>query len=205
MARKVFYSFNYKRDSQRAAQVRNSHALADEDEYGVIDSVEWEKVERGGKEAIKKWINEQLQYTSVTAALIGAETADREWINYEIRESWKRGNGLVGVLIHNVKNLDGKTDVPGSNPFDSIHLKDGTSLSSIYKIYDWVSGDGITSLGKWVEEAFKTRETYAGEKELKDESSNDNGGSVLVRPQPQTPSTGPVVVNRPPAQHWSNA
>ena len=46
MARKVFYSFNYKRDSQRAAQVRNSHALADEDEYGVIDSVEWEKVER---------------------------------------------------------------------------------------------------------------------------------------------------------------
>ena len=36
MARKVFYSFHFKRDAWRAAQVRNSNAIANEDEFGVI-------------------------------------------------------------------------------------------------------------------------------------------------------------------------
>jgi len=46
MARKVFFSFHFGKDSQRAAQVRNADMLADEDEYGVIDAVDWEKLER---------------------------------------------------------------------------------------------------------------------------------------------------------------
>lgn len=199
MARKVFYSFHYERDSQRAAQIRNSHAIADEDEYGVIDSVEWEKVEREGKEAIRRWINEQLKYTSVTAVLIGAETADREWVDYEIRQSWERGNGLVGVLIHNVKNLDGKTDVFGPNPFDNIYLANGKPLSSICKTYDWISANGIGNLGKWVEEAFQTRSTYQGEKELK-----NGGGVTKVTPVFNSlhATTGSTVIQNP-SRPWA--
>src|ERR1039458_2564764 len=108
MARKVFFSFHFGKDSQRAAQVRNADMLADEDEYGVIDAVDWEKLEREGSESIKRWILSQLEGTSVTVVLIGAETADRPWVRYEIRKSWERGNALVGLKIHNVKNLKGE-------------------------------------------------------------------------------------------------
>ncbi len=176
MARKVFYSFHYERDSQRAAQVRNSHAIADQDEYGVIDSVEWEKIERAGKEAIQRWINDQLKYTSVTVVLIGAETAQREWVQYEILRSWERGNGLVGVLIHNVKNLDGKTDSAGADPFAAVTLPDGTKLSSICKTYDWVTGNGINNLGQWVEEAFSARAKY------QEDNARVSGPTVITNP-----------------------
>jgi len=173
MARKVFYSFHFKRDAWRAGQIRNSHALADEDEYGVIDSSEWEKIEKEGEEAIKRWINEQLKYTSVTVVLIGAETAEREWVDYEIRQSWSRGNGLIGVRIHNVKDQNGETDVMGPNPLDNIKLTDGTSLSAICKTYDWVVDNGRENLGKWVEEAFKNKEERGNDEALKpDEGQN---------------------------------
>lgn len=195
MARKVFYSFHYERDSQRAAQVRNSHAIADEDEYGVIDSVEWEKVERQGKDAIQKWIDDQLKYTSVTAVLVGAETAGREWVNYEIRKSWERGNGLVGVRIHNVKNLDSKTDVAGPNPFDGIFLENDSPLSSVCRTYDWVTDGGIANLGKWAEEAFQARASYKGERNLKDETR--------ITPNLQSRVlSGPTVITNPP-KPWS--
>ena len=122
MARKVFFSFHFGKDSQRVAQVRNADMLADEDEYGVIDAVDWEKLEREGAESIKRWILSQLEGTSVTVVLIGAETADRPWVRYEIRKSWERGNALVGLKIHNVKNLKGETDSPGINPLEQMTL-----------------------------------------------------------------------------------
>lgn len=174
MARKVFYSFHFKRDAWRAGQVRNSNLLADEDEYGVIDSSEWEKIEKEGEEAIKRWINDQLQYTSVTVVLIGAETAERDWVDYEIRQSWNRGNGLVGVKIHNVKDQNGETDVMGPNPLDNIKLTDGTPLSVICKTYDWVADNGRENLGKWVEEAFKNKEDRGNDEVLKPDEGQDS-------------------------------
>lgn len=195
MARKVFYSFHYKRDSQRAAQVRNSHAIANEDEYGVIDSVEWEKIERAGDDNIKRWINDQLKYTSVTVVLIGAETSEREWVDYEIRRSWERGNGLVGVRIHNVKNLDSKTDTMGPNPFDNILLADGKPLSSICKTYDWVNDKGIDNLHTWVEEGFQTRTTCTGEKDLKDGNTPTKSSSSY------SPTAQTIISN--PSKPWA--
>lgn len=157
MTRKVFFSFHYKRDVWRASQVRNSNLLADEDEYGFVDSAAWEKIERQGDEGIKRWINSQLQYTSVTVVLIGAKTSERSWIDYEIRESWKRGNGVIGIRIHNIKNQFKMTDQQGVNPFDQIKFTNGTPLSSACKVYDWVLDDGRNNLGKWIEEAAKAR------------------------------------------------
>jgi hypothetical protein len=193
MSRKVFFSFHFKRDAWRAGQIRNSDLLADEDEYGVIDSVEWEKLEREGDEAIKRWINDQLKHTSVTVVLIGAQTAERDWVDYEIRRSWERGNALVGLRVHNVKDQDRKTDIAGSNPLDHIRLKDGKALSSIFKTYDWVTDDGRTNLGEWVEEAFQTRAAYDGETRL-DDSDVDKS----VPPAPRPPyGTGPTIIRNP--------
>jgi hypothetical protein len=142
MARKTFFSFAYERDAWRAGQIRNSNLIASEDEYGFIDGVDWESIKRQGDDAIKRWIKDQLKNTSVTAVLIGTETADREWVQYEIVESWNRGNGLVGIWIHDIIDRDRKTDAQGRNPFELFTLPNGTRLSAVCKTYNWVSDDG---------------------------------------------------------------
>ena len=160
MARKIFFSFHYERDAWRAGQVRNCNLLPTEDQYGFIDAVDWESIKKKGDSAIERWIDDQLKNTSVTAVLIGAETADREWVQREILKSWNRGNGIVGIWIHNIKDQDRKTDTPGRNPLENFKLPDGTIVSSICKTYDWVIGDGRNNLGKWADEAAEIRAKY---------------------------------------------
>ena len=86
MARKIFFSFHYERDAWRAGQVRNCNVVSTEDQYGFIDAADWEEVKKKGDAAIKKWIGDQMESTTVTAVLIGAETASREWVLHEIME-----------------------------------------------------------------------------------------------------------------------
>jgi hypothetical protein len=160
MARKTFFSFFYVRDAWRAAQVRNCNMLPSEDQVGFIDAVEWESIQRQGDDAIKHWINGQLDGTSATALLVGAETDGRAWVLYEILESWNRGNGIVGIRIHNIKDQNGATDTAGRNPLDQFKLQDGTLLSSICKTYDWVLDDGRKNLGAWLDEACQIRAEY---------------------------------------------
>jgi hypothetical protein len=171
MARKIFFSFHYERDAWRAGQVRNSNVVSSDDRYGFIDAVDWESIKKQGDEAVRRWIVDQLKDTSVTVVLIGAETANREWVRHEILKSWNRGNGLVGVRIHNVKHQDGNTDYQGRNPFDDFKLSDGRLLSSVCKTFDWVLDDGRTNLGKWADEAAEIRAKYG-----KDDKIGETGG-----------------------------
>jgi hypothetical protein len=166
MARRVFFSFHYERDAWRAGQVRNCNLLQKEDQYGFIDSVDWESIRRQGDEAIERWINDQLKYTSVSVVLIGRETAERPWVRHEIAKSWNRGNGILGVRIHNIKDQDRMTDAAGANPFDQFELHDNTLLSSVCKTYDWVVEDGRNNLGKWVEDAFSVKAKYRADDKI---------------------------------------
>jgi hypothetical protein len=168
MARKIFFSFHYERDAWRAGQVRNCNVVSDEDEYGFIDAVEWESIKKKGNTEIERWIDGQLKSTSVTTVLIGAETADREWVQREIEKSWNRGNGIVGIRIHNIKDQDKETDTFGRNPLDSFKLADadGTLLSAVCKTYDWVVDDGRENLGKWADEAADIRAKYGADEKI---------------------------------------
>lgn len=157
MARKVFFSFHYERDAWRAGQVRNCNLLPSEDSIGFIDGVDWESLKKQGDKAVERWIQSQLNGTTVTVVLIGTETADREWVQYEINESWNRGNGLIGIWIHNVKDRDKLTDVQGLNPFDQFKLPDGRLLSAVCQTHDWVLEDGRNNLGSWVDGAIDIR------------------------------------------------
>src|SRR5438093_6635468 len=106
MARKVFFSFHYKNDVVRANQVRNSWVTKDDREAaGFVDAAEFEKVKDQGEAAIKKWIKGQLSGTSVTAVLIGADTSNRDYVKFELQESYAKGNGMLGIYIHQCKNL----------------------------------------------------------------------------------------------------
>jgi len=160
VSRKTFFSFHYERDAWRAGQVRNSNVIASEDEYGFIDAVDWESIKKKGNAAIERWIDDQLKNTSVTVVLIGTETASREWVQDEILKSWNRGNGIVGIRIHNIKDQDQKTDIAGHNPLDDFKLSVSIVLSSVCKTYDWVIEDGRKKLGAWVDEAANIRAKY---------------------------------------------
>ena len=154
MARRVFFSFHYERDVWRAGQVRNSWVT--QDSAGFIDSASWEEVKKKGNDAIKKWIADALAGTSVTIVLIGKETSDREWVIHEIIESYNKGNGLIGIYVHNLKDSQGNADIKGKNPFENVYIeKDGRKrfFSEIYPTYDWVNDDGYNNIGKWVESA----------------------------------------------------
>ncbi|MEM4714471.1 MAG: TIR domain-containing protein [Candidatus Nanoarchaeia archaeon] len=136
MARRVFFSFHYERDVWRANVVRNSWvAKPDREEAGFIDAAEFEKLQRQGDEAVKRWINSQIDGTSVTAVLIGYETYMRQWVRYEIVKSFDKGNGQLGIYIHKIKDKNGYTDYQGQNPFEYLMLSIDTNGSSKY--YEW--------------------------------------------------------------------
>ena len=166
MARKIFFSFHYERDSWRAGQVRNCNVVASEDQYGFIDAADWESIKKKGDAAIKGWIDDQLKNTSVTVVLIGAETASREWVQHEILRSWNRGNGILGIRIRNIKDQEKKTDTPGRNPFDDFTIGE-KKLSTVVKLYDpsYKRSSNVynyikENIADWVEQAIQIRNSY---------------------------------------------
>lgn len=152
MTRRIFFSFHFERDCWRAGQVRNSWLTKpDRANAGFWDAATWEKVKKEGEVAVKRWINKQLENTSVTVVLIGTETSSRKYVRYEIQKSIERGNGIVAVYIHNLKAQKGETDKKGDLDFGKI---DGEhDFSELYHIYDWVNDNGYENLGDWVERA----------------------------------------------------
>jgi hypothetical protein len=132
MARKVFFSFHYERDVWRVNVVRNSWVTkGNYTTAGFIDAAEFEKVKRQGDQAIRRWIDDQLEGTSVTVVLIGAETYSRKWVRYEIIKSFDRSNGLLGIYIYNIKDKNGMIDSIGPDPFEYVGVfidKDGNGF-----------------------------------------------------------------------------
>lgn len=160
MARNVFYSFHYANDINRVMIVRNRWVTqGGQIISGVIDSANFEAIRRQGDNAVHKWIDSQLQGTSVTVVLIGAETLIRPFIQYEICESIKRGNAVIGVYINGI--VDMRTGYTSSrcNPHTIIGYYQDKSPAYFDEvcdgIFDYNSGDGYTNLGSWVESAAK--------------------------------------------------
>ncbi len=163
MARRVFYSFHYKPDNWRAAQVRNMGVI--EGNVPVSDN-DWETITRGGDAAIERWIADQMDGKSCTVVLIGSATAGRKWINYEIKKTWEDGKGLVGVYIHNLQDRNQQQAAKGANPFDGFTVGQ-TPLCRIVKAYDppyWRSTDVYAhikdNITNWVEEAISIRNSW---------------------------------------------
>lgn len=143
MAHRTFFSFHYERDVSRASVVRNSSKTKPSISPEWIEAGIWEDAKTKGDAAVRKLIADALKNTTVTAVLIGAKTSERKWVREEISQSEARGNGLLGIYIHNIKDFNGYSDSKGLNP-----------LPSKYATYDWVNDDGYNNLGKWVDAAY---------------------------------------------------
>jgi hypothetical protein len=103
---------------------------------------------------------------SVIIVCIGAKTAQRKYVKYEIAKGWNDGKGVLGIYIHNLTNLLGEQSSKGSNPFASFTVN-GTNLSRVAKTYDppyttstYVYEYINDNLAEWVEEAIKIRKSY---------------------------------------------
>ncbi|HEV2380848.1 MAG TPA: TIR domain-containing protein [Terriglobia bacterium] len=162
MARRVFFSFHYDEDIWRVNQIRNMGVTRDWETMPFLDHASWEAVKRKGDAAVKAWIDRQLDGSGVTVVLIGSQTANRKYVKYEIQESHRRGNGLLGIYINGLKNQEGQTSGKGRNPFDDFTAQvDGwfgpttKRFSEIYPTYDWVWNSGYQNINGWIEEAAK--------------------------------------------------
>ena len=84
MKRQVFFSFHFSNDIWRVGQVRNMGIVEGQD---LFSDNGWEQVRLKSDDAIKRWIDKEMQMRSCVVVLIGSETADRKWVKYEINPS----------------------------------------------------------------------------------------------------------------------
>ena len=140
MARRAFFSFEYG-DVSRAMVVRNSWVTQGREAAGFIDAADFEALKKKGDDAIEGWIDNQLKGTSVTVVLVGKETCSSKWVKYEMAKSIEIGNGLLGVDISMIKDMQGNTSERCGR------IPEG------YKFYLWNSDDGYNNMGDWIEKA----------------------------------------------------
>jgi hypothetical protein len=130
---------------------------------------DWQDVTRGGEAAIKRWIDDQMRGRTCMVLLIGAATAGRKWINYEIETAWNTGRGIVGVHIHHLTNLANQQCAKGVNPMWSFTLNEGrTRLTDVVRTYDPPHTDSRAvyrhiseKLAGWVDEACAIRARHS--------------------------------------------
>lgn len=160
MARKGFYSFYYKEDHWRVATVKGIGAVEGQ---AIVSGNQWEEVKKGGDAAIQRWIDGQLSGRSCVIVLVGANTAGRRWVKYEIKKGWDEGKGVLGIRIHNLLDQNRRQSAIGADPFTSFTVG-GKPLSTWAKTYDPPHSDSqkayahiAANLESWVETAIKLR------------------------------------------------
>ena len=161
MKRQVFFSFEYKKDSWRAGEVRSMGKVSNQSTFSDND---WEAVKSKSKSDIKKWIDEQMEMRSCIVVLIGKTTSTREWVKYEIEKAYELNKGIVGIYVHNLKDQDGNQTDKGSNPFYHIYTNSGERLSkyvtcfeSSYKLSNNVYNDIANHIEELIEDAIKNK------------------------------------------------
>lgn len=138
--RRTFFSFHYD-DVWRANIVRMAGVVDAQAAAGWTDASLWEESQRKGDAALERLIKQGLDGTTVTVVLIGAETHSRRWVNYEIEESRRRGNGLLGVHIDGLRDRLQRPGSRGRAP--DLLIRYGGP------VYNWDRGQ----FGRWVEKA----------------------------------------------------
>ena len=162
MARHVYYSLHYAADRARAELVRGISLLTPNLE---ATPAAWATMQRTGAFAIKRWFEQQLRGRSCTVVLIGAETASRPLVLYELERSWELKLGVLGIYIHGLKDAQGKGAQKGANPFEQPSL---AALASVARTYDPPGDDSklvyrhiADNIAQWVELAVAERAQHA--------------------------------------------
>jgi hypothetical protein len=143
MSRSVFFSFAYNDVKNFKANVVRQSWLINNSPETFIDGSIWETEKTKSPTLIKELIDNGMNRSSVTAVLIGEETANRRWINYEIVRSFERGNGIIGIHINRIRGKDQAISSRGSNPLDRLKftISDDGKKIKFYELVErkWIA------------------------------------------------------------------
>jgi hypothetical protein len=161
MPRYVFHSFHYENDCTRTQQVRHMGFI---EGNRVVNHNEWESLKRAGTAAVSKWIDDEMKGKSCVVVLIGSATATRPWVIHEIQRAWSLKKGVLGIHIHNLKDLQGRQSTKGANPFlyafsqggDQIPIHDPVGTDSRV-VYAEIAGH----MESWIEYAVAYRKRFS--------------------------------------------
>jgi hypothetical protein len=142
LAESVYFSFHYKRDNWRVQKVQKIGALQGQP---LLNAQEWEEVKRKGTPSIQGWIDRQMAYKRAVVVLVGSETANRPWVQYEIEKAWRDKRPLVGIRIHGLSDVNGHRDQAGPNPFARLSLRIGVVSRTLADYVPLYNPDGATS------------------------------------------------------------
>ena len=166
--RHVFFSFHFD-DVWRVNEVRNMGVVLGDHTVGFRDKAHFEQVKREGDAAVKKWIDKQMHGTSVTVVLVGTETHQRNYVQYEIEQTLKHKKGLLAIHINGLKDKKRNTKRIGENPlapykpsdygYDYDLFNDQFDCYDPSEEYEYLLGESpyqiiSDNISDWVETAF---------------------------------------------------
>jgi len=154
MKQKVFYSFHFDNDVFRVQNIRNMGVI---EGNPTVEPNTWETIKRSGDNAIKQWINTNIQKQECVIVLIGSETSNRKYVKYEIERAYNTKKPIFGIFIHNLICANTRTVCSkGNNPFSQFSINN-KPLSDIIRCYDPPSDNAYNfikfNLVNWVNRA----------------------------------------------------
>lgn len=101
MAHKVFVSYHHKNDQNRADYLRSTYGT---DDVFLDRSLKEEYLTTDNEELLRLIRKNHLKQSTVTIVLIGSETANRKWVDWEISSSLRpygdrTRNGLLAIYL----------------------------------------------------------------------------------------------------------
>ena len=161
MARGVYFSFHYDDVTDfRVNVVRNSRALLNTNNTNTfIDKSLWEEAAKKDFKSLEKLISEGLKGCSVTAILVGLETAERRWVKFEIVKSFTEGKGIFVTHINRIKTRsESKITRKGNNPLERLKVLVDSECKNLY-FYElvnrkWIPYVDLPSIGNRKSNAF---------------------------------------------------
>lgn len=144
----VFYSFHFDNDVMRVQLIRQMGVIEGDE---PVSANEWEKIKGKGAPAIERWIDDNMKYKRCVVVLIGAETASRPWVKFEIQKAWQEKRGLLGIHIHNLKCARTRsTCAKGANPFGNWTVG-GQPMAELVDCYDPNARDAYNDIASNLE------------------------------------------------------
>lgn len=145
MKRKVLFVFDYERDLFRVKQIMDIPDVIPCSIAGFNHNSAYEELDRKSDTDIKESIDKALEETTVTVVCIGEMTYFRKYINSQIKKSYERKNGMLGIHISHLLDVNQRSSRRGLVPVYLSHPN-----QSRFRIYDYTNS---LELYKWIEEA----------------------------------------------------
>lgn len=156
--KQCFLSFHYKPDAWRVQQVKNIGSI---DEQPLLTANKWEEIKKEGDAAVERWIDNNMKGKDCLIVLVGAKTAGRRWVKYEIKKAWEKSLGIMAVHVHNLKDASGEQSEKGADPFLGLKVNGESVVGTVYDppymtskyVYEHIADN----VEEWVKAAIKAR------------------------------------------------